>query len=271
MSALKYQLLETGEEWSEAWEYILDYHPNYLAAYIRLRKVPLDRQALDRKTQELILLAMDASCTHLFTPGISAHINGALQCGARVSEIMETLELVSVLGVHAMTVGVPLLLEVMNEGMEMGDFPRELDGPRQAMKEDFINRRGYWNTYWEPVLRLSPRFFEAYLMYSSLPFEESGNALPPKIKELIYCAIDCSTTHLYGPGLKIHIRNAIEAGAQPDEVLEVFQLATLMGAQTVLIGAQTLKEELDRMRTKAMLYRRASQESQRSVHSNIDM
>jgi alkylhydroperoxidase/carboxymuconolactone decarboxylase family protein YurZ len=205
MAALKAQLMDTGEEWSDSWDYIMEYHPNYLAAYIKLRKVPLDKQKLDRKTQELVLLAMDASCTHLFEPGIRAHVHAALQAGARVAEIMETLELASVLGVHAVTVGVPLLLEVLDEGMEMDQFPRELDDWQQQLKEDFMNKRGYWNTAWDPVLRLSPKFFEAYTMYSSLPFEEDTAALEPKVKELIYCAIDCSTTHLFGPGLKVSI------------------------------------------------------------------
>jgi hypothetical protein len=118
---------------------------------------------------------------------------------------METLELASVLGVHAVTVGVPLLVEVLEEGMEMGQqYPRELDEWQHRLKEEFQAKRGYWSEVWEPVLRLSPKFFEAYTLYSSLPFEEANEVpLEPKVKELIYCAIDCSTTHLFGPGLKV--------------------------------------------------------------------
>jgi hypothetical protein len=49
--------------------------------------------------------------------------------------------------------------------------------------------------------------------------------------------------------------------------MEVFELAALMGAQTVLVGAHALKEELARERTKATLFRRATGDSINSVHS----
>jgi alkylhydroperoxidase/carboxymuconolactone decarboxylase family protein YurZ len=46
----------------------------------------------------------------------------------------------------------------------------------------------------------------------------------------VYIAIDCATTQLYVPGLKLHIRNAVKLGATPEEVMEVFELASLMGS-----------------------------------------
>ena len=64
------------------------------------------------------------------------------------------------------------------------------------------------------------------------------------MKELVYCAIDCATTHLYVPGLKLHIRNAIRYGASAAEVMEVFELAALMGVHTVMAGADVLVGEL---------------------------
>jgi hypothetical protein len=51
--------------------------------------------------------------------------------------------------------------------------------------------------------------------------------------------------------------------------MEVFELAALMGSQTVLVGAHALKEELDRERTKATLFRRVTGESVHSVQSNM--
>jgi alkylhydroperoxidase/carboxymuconolactone decarboxylase family protein YurZ len=39
------------------------------------------------------------------------HIRNALRHGATVAEIMEVLELTSVLGIHTVTEGVPILLE----------------------------------------------------------------------------------------------------------------------------------------------------------------
>ncbi len=64
------------------------------------------------------------------------------------------------------------------------------------------------------------------------------------MKEFVYCAIDCATTHLYVPGLKLHIRNAIRYGATAEEVMEVFELASLMGVHTMMAGADVLVEEM---------------------------
>lgn len=239
MANLKQALIDSGEDWSPAWDKVNDLTPEYLAAYIKLRQVPINKQKLPRKIQELLLLAMDAQCTHLHTPGVAAHTSAALKAGATVGEIIETLELSSVLGVHAVTVGVPLLVEVMAErGTKL---EQDLDEKRQKLKANFQRQRGYWSNSWEPVIRLSPDFFEAYTNYSSVPFQEGHSHLDAKTKELVFCAIDCATTHLFAPGLKIHIRNALEKGATPEEVMEVFELAALMGSQTVLAGAEALK------------------------------
>jgi len=239
---LKEEFLRTGAKWSQEWETILNLDPDYFAAYAKLRAVPKLRNKLSAKIQALVLLSVDASCTHLWPPGILQHTRDALEAGATKAEIMETLELTSVLGVHSVNVGIPLLLEVLDEEGMSGHLPNEgLDAQKEALKADFQAKRGYWHSTWEAVLRLDPEYFEAYKDFSSVPFEPSHQVLEPKVKELIYCAIDCATTHLYQPGLKLHIRNAIKHGASPEEVMEVFELASLMGIQTAIVAAPILE------------------------------
>jgi alkylhydroperoxidase/carboxymuconolactone decarboxylase family protein YurZ len=243
---LKEAFLETGEQFSTTWHNILVLDPRYFQAYLQLRQVPfIHGRKLSRKVQELVLLALDASVTHLFEPGIRVHTAAALKNGASKEEILETLELSSVLGVHAVNAGVPLLQEVMLEkgvSLTKGDLSER----QEKLKANFERQRGYWHSSWDPVLALSPNFFEAYTNYSSVPFQHDHSALDPKTKELIFVAIDCSTTHLYREGLKLHIRNAVNHGATPEEVMEVFELAALMGAQTVMRGADVLVEETER-------------------------
>ncbi|KAK4548208.1 hypothetical protein LTR36_010077 [Oleoguttula mirabilis] len=240
---LKQALIESGEEWSPSWHNLLILDPTYLAAYVKLRMVPVSRRKLSRKVQELVLLAIDASCTHLHDHGIRLHTAAAIRHGATRQEIMEVLELTSVLGVHAVNVGVPLLQEVLAEKGNV--LPTsELSDHQQGLKQNFQAQRGYWSSTWDPVLALSPDFFEAYTELSSVPFQKDHSALDAKTKELIYCAIDSATTHLYAPGLKLHIRNAIEHGALAEEVMEVFELAALMGVQTVVKGVDVLADEI---------------------------
>ena len=47
----------------------------------------------------------------------------------------------------------------------------------------------------------------------------TGTGLSAKLKELVYIAIDCATTHLYVPGLKLYIRNVVRLGASKEEVM----------------------------------------------------
>jgi len=45
--------------------------------------------------------------------------------------------------------------------------------------------------------------------------------LEDKTKELILIAINAATTHLYGPGVRRHIQNALKLGATREEILQV--------------------------------------------------
>src|SRR5271165_6467072 len=118
----------------------------------------------------------------------------------------------------------------------------ELDQKRQKLKEEFTKARGYWSPIWDDVLELSPDFFEAYMNFSSVPWRHG--VLDPKIKELIYIAIDASTTHLYDPGLRVHVRNALRLGATKDEIMEVYQLTSVLGIHTCTLGVPALVEEM---------------------------
>jgi len=119
----------------------------------------------------------------------------------------------------------------------------ELSGRQKQLKERFIAERGYWSEgLWDQVLRLDVDFFEAYLNFSAVPWKKG--VLPPKIKELIYTAIDAATTHLYEPGLRQHISNALKYGATKEEIMEVFELVSVLGIHTCTMGVPILMEEL---------------------------
>ena len=97
---------------------------------------------------------------------------------------------------------------------------------------------------WETLLKLSPDFFKAYLDLSSVPWKTG--VLEPKIKELIYVAIDIATTHLFLSGTRIHMRNALKHGATKDEIMEVIALVSICGMHSATEGVPILVEELDR-------------------------
>ncbi|AIJ21916.1 MULTISPECIES: carboxymuconolactone decarboxylase family protein [Amycolatopsis] len=119
----------------------------------------------------------------------------------------------------------------------------ELNESQRELRERFVSERGYWNPFWEGLLSLDPEFFEAYLTFSSVPWRKG--VLEPKVRELIYTAIDASTTHLYEPGLRQHIRNALGYGATKEEIMEVLELTSVLGIHTCTLGVPVLMEELE--------------------------
>jgi alkylhydroperoxidase/carboxymuconolactone decarboxylase family protein YurZ len=215
--------------------------PAFHAAALRLSRVPWENGPLEPKIKELISVAIYASATHLFEPGLRTHIAAARELGATDAEIMEVFELASVLGIHTLTIAVPILLEELAAAGAGAEFAeREFTAHEAELKERFISVRGYWSDLWNGILRLDADFFEAYLEFSAVPWK--SGPLEPKVKELVYIAIDASTTHLFEPGTRIHIRNALGYGATAAEIMEVFELTSLLGLDTLTAGVPALAE-----------------------------
>jgi alkylhydroperoxidase/carboxymuconolactone decarboxylase family protein YurZ len=100
---------------------------------------------------------------------------------------------------------------------------------------------------WEEILLLAPDFFSTYTEFSSVPWTNEGGkgVLEPKVKELIYCAFDAAATHMYEPGLKLHMRNVLDYGGTKEEIMEVLQLATLLSVCTLDVGLEVLDKEME--------------------------
>ena len=67
---------------------------------------------------------------------------------------------------------------------------------------------------------------------------------PPKETELLSIAFDASFTHIYAPGNRRHIHNALQAGATMEEVMEVLKLCVAQGVQACNLAIPILAEEL---------------------------
>jgi alkylhydroperoxidase/carboxymuconolactone decarboxylase family protein YurZ len=204
---------------------------------VRFAEVPVRNGALEPKVRELILFALNTSVSHLHLPGIRRHLRGALDAGATPQEIHEVLQMISALGIHAVTIGVPILAELLAETRE----PPPLTAEQERLKADFQAKRGYWNAFWDGLLDLDPLFFEAYLEFSAHPWVHG--VIPDKVKELLAIAWDASTTHMYEPGLRQHMANALGHGATPAEIMETLELAGTLGIQSYETALPILDEE----------------------------
>lgn len=240
--AAKDAFVEQRRTWSPLWESIARIDPDFLDAYREMSMVPWRKDHLDPKTKELMYIAVDAAATHMYLPGVRQHIRAAFEHGATVQEIMEVLECASTLGIHAMNIGVPILVRVLEE-QGLRDGPADLDEHQQRLKDEFTNTRGYWHSFWDEILELDPEMFEAYTNFSSVPWR--NGTLEPKVREFIYIAFDVAATHLYEPGLKLHLENAIGYGATVGEILEVFEIASVLGIHAATSSVPILVEEAE--------------------------
>lgn len=237
---VKREFQVTHGEWDERLQAVLELDADFLAAYSKLAGVPARTRALPEKVQHFIRLAVAANSTHLYLPPVRGHIRRALDAGATPAELMEVLECCATLGIHAMNIGVPILVDVLEKaGVRTG--AAELDDYQERLKSEFTEKRGYWHEFWNEILELAPEFFDAYTEFSSVPWV--SGTLEPKVKEFIYIAFDTSATHLYTSGLRLHIENAVGYGATAAELIEVMEIAATLGMHGALEAAPILLEE----------------------------
>jgi alkylhydroperoxidase/carboxymuconolactone decarboxylase family protein YurZ len=117
-----------------------------------------------------------------------------------------------------------------------------LSPEQERLKAEYIRARGYWTDWTEGMLRFSPGFLDLYARYGGYP--AANGPLSPLVCELIYVALDASSTHLFESGLRLHMAVAIRLGATPPQVMEVLAMATEQGLGGTRVGVEILAQEL---------------------------
>ncbi|MEY3611951.1 MAG: hypothetical protein RJB14_1673 [Pseudomonadota bacterium] len=109
----------------------------------------------------------------------------------------------------------------------------------QTPISDALHANGYWNPNWDPIAEIDKVWMEKFLNMGL----HSKHVLDPKTYELIAIAVDASCTHMYAPGVRTHIRKALELGVTFEEIAAVLQLTSVLGIHTMSMGAPILLEE----------------------------
>ena len=91
----------------------------------------------------------------------------------------------------------------------------------------------------------APQFAEAYRQFAAAG---ATGHLSELDVELISVAVNASTTLMHEEALRVHIRNALALGATREQLLEVFELASVIGIHTVTMGMPILLDEANRRR-----------------------
>lgn len=232
---------ETGP-WEDALAQLRAWDPAWAEICARMTTNPWRSGVLPRKLVELIGVAVNAACTNLNPEGTRRHIRAAIDAGATRDEILTVLKMASLLSIHTCSLGAPILLEeAKSAGAQATPKPA---GPTPAC--DKMKAIGQWNTAWDPFYVLDPAWTDEFMAAGAAVY--GSGILSPKDVELLSIAFDASYTHMYAPGTRRHIHNALKAGATMEEITEVLKLCVVQGAQACNLGVPILAEELARQR-----------------------
>ena len=226
--------------WDAALEQLREWDSTWAETCMGMATNPWRGGALPRKLVELVGIAINAACTNLNPDGTRRHIRAALDAGATRDEILTILKMASVMSIHSCSLGAPILLE---EAKAAGARPATKPvAPTPAC--DRMKAIGQWNAAWDPFYELDPAWTDEF-MATGAGIYASG-LLSAKDVELLSIAFDASYTHMYAPGTRRHIRNALKAGATTEEIMEVLKLCVVQGVQACNLGVPILAEELAR-------------------------
>lgn len=196
---------------------------------------------LSPRMRELVLLALHATVTTLHGDGVRRHVRRALAAGATEQDVLDVLITIVGAANHALYFAVPVLMrELKAAGHAEAELP-PITAEAQAIKDEFVRARGFWNEQRDVIVRMMPEYFSALNQVSTVSWKDGS--LTDKERELVCIAIDCTVTHMFEPGLAIHIRHALQKGAGRDEILAVFHLASLTGLEGYILGAQALHQQ----------------------------
>ncbi|OBC01799.1 hypothetical protein A5784_16975 [Mycobacterium sp. 852013-50091_SCH5140682] len=226
--------------WGRALDQLREWDPEWVAACARMSTNPWTSGVLDTKFVELVSVALNASCTTLDAEATRRHIRAALAAGASRAEIVTVLKCATVLSIHSCSVAAPILLE---EARAAGLEP-EMAAERPATPAiDAMRAAGQWNTAWDPFLELDPGWTDE-AMATGIGIYGS-DVLSAKEIELLSIALDAFYTHMYVPGIRRHIRGALQAGATVAEIMEVLKLCVAQGVQACNLAIPIIAEELE--------------------------
>src|SRR5262249_47264113 len=231
----------TNGPWDVAGGTLRAWGPTWAASCVAMTTNPWTSGILPRKFVELVGVALNAACTNLNPAGTRRHIRAALKAGATRDEILFVLKCASVMSIHSCSLGAPIRLE---EAKAAGKQPAPKPPATTPPACDKMRAIGQWNTAWDPFCQLDPVWTDAF-MATGAGIYGSG-VMPPKEVELLSIAFDASYTHMYAPGTRRHIHNALQAGATMEEIMEVLKLCVVQGVQACNLGVPILGEELER-------------------------
>ncbi len=242
--AVKEEFIRLRGFWVDEYDEMAILCPDFLERLVATGSVVKSSSTLSPVLHHMIAVALDASITHLFEEGIRLHMRAALKLGATREQLVEVVQIVSLLGMQSHLVALPIVIDALGDDDPAKSRARRPLGTRDAeLKERFVDRVGVWGDAHDVMLGLSEDYFPTYMEQVSVPYD--SGALTKRERALVLFAANVSITHLNERAIADSAKAAIVAGCSGDDLIHVIRLASSLGMQSCLISFPILLEEID--------------------------
>jgi alkylhydroperoxidase/carboxymuconolactone decarboxylase family protein YurZ len=220
-------------------EAMIELDPDWVERYLAFVCAPNDSGRISMRLTQLIYVAIDAAPSHLYPKGIGTHAELAMKLGATPEQVIETLEIAASLTELTPATALPILAE------ELAARGQPLKGTSsEALAAKFAPISSEPPAWLKAAADLVPGCAEALVDMVAHPWERG--ALPPKERALIALSCHASPAVLGTEGIRRHIREALDLGAEAEEIAEAIYLASGIGIHALAVGAPILTEVLNR-------------------------
>jgi alkylhydroperoxidase/carboxymuconolactone decarboxylase family protein YurZ len=233
-------------------EILKQYDPEVNAKWGSRLERGLNREALDKKSEEVLIAAVD-SIVHWAPPVLEYHVDAAFNAGSSIFEIMEAMLHVGNLegGVHSVHDGLEALDNVVKR-REAAGLPAPLRGaglqPNDMIPESpwpdpplFPFHTPSPRIFMQVIARYDPELNAAWRAYNSARFN-LRKELTRRMQELLVTAVD-AVIRWPEPLIDHHMHAAFECGCNAQEMIETILACAeaVQGARESNVAARTLE------------------------------
>ena len=239
--ALKAAYIAARGYWTPWTEGLLRFSPEFLERYAAYGGYPASHGPLSPVMVELLYVALDASATHLFEPGLRLHIGLALDRGATMGQVVGALQLGAVQGLEGTQRGMCILAEeLVAAGVAAPELTAPLTEAQAALRAEYEARFGDWPLHCDLLLRLDPGYVQVMLaMLTAIP---TGPGLAEEDQVLLSLGLSACFTAFNPEATRMHIKRALRLDVDRAAILQVLQMTAHLGVHACALGIPALMD-----------------------------
>lgn len=242
--ALKAAYIAARGYWTPWTEGLLRFSPEFLERYAAYGGYPAAHGPLTPIMVELLYVALDASATHLFEPGLRLHVQLALGRGASAGQVVGAIQLGAAQGLEGTQRGVCILAEELEAaGADAPELTTALTQAQLALRAEYERRFGDWPRHCDLLLRLDPGY--ARVMLDMLTAAPGGQGLTAQEEVLLSLGLSACFTAFNPDATRLHIRRALRLGVDRRAILQVLQMTAHLGVHACALGVPALMDAVE--------------------------